>query len=110
MSQLVLCLSSEDLHLGDEDLDSFKEGLEERLDANEVLALSAEPDFNVSVVVGAVESPEVLEAICEAFDDIEIFEGVVAVTLQEYDPDDDPDLSAPPFFEKHIDLEASTCD
>lgn len=108
MSQLVLCLSSEDLHLGDEDLESFREGLEERLDASEVLALSAEPDFSVSVVIDATEPPEVLEAIYEAFDDIEIFEGVVVVTLQQYDPDDDPNLAAPPFFEKHIDLEAST--
>jgi hypothetical protein len=108
MSQLVLCLSSEDLYLGDEDLDNFKGGLEERLDAIEVLGMSAKPDLSVSVVIRSTQPQDVVEAVREAFDDIEIFEGVLSITLQAYDPDDDPDLTAPPCFERLLDLEASS--
>ena len=107
MSQLVLSLSSEDLHLSDEDLDSLKEGLDERLNIVEILGMRLEPDLDIAALIGVVDPQEVLEAVHEAFDDIEIFEGVVLLSLQRYDPDDDRGLTATPIFEKQVDLETS---
>ena len=110
MSQVVLSLASEDIHLGDSDLEGLKDSLDERLSCEEVLGMSTEPDLSVSLVVESREPSEIVDAVHEAFDDHELFEGVVAMTLQEYDPDDDPDLESPPFFEKHLDLEAGRRD